>query len=208
MKKLLLIGFSLLLVPVFLFAQDSETVKIGEQVWTKMNLDLINFRNGDPIPLAQTEEEWIQAAENGKPMCVDFEFTWELGMIAGKLYNWYAVSDPRGLAPEGWHVPTDTEWNQLAEVLGGKEAATLKLKSLQGWEEGEGGSDESGFGGLPGGRIDHDGIFDEFGSTGYFWSSSESEGFGLNRNLDAGNSPFENAVCFKGYGLSVRLIKD
>ncbi len=207
MKKMVFAGLILLFFNM-VSAQEIETIKIGDQVWMAENLKTTTFRNGDPIPEAKTEEEWAQAAENGTPMCIVFEFHSEIEEFTGKLYNFFAITDPRGLAPAGFHVPTDAEWTQLAESLGGAEEANDKLKSVYGWEEGSEGTDESEFNGLPGGKIDKDGIFDEFGDFGYWWSSSEAEGFGLNRNLSIYDSPFEAATSFKGAGFSVRCVKD
>lgn len=208
MKKLNLMLILLLLVPGFLFSQEIQTVTIGNQTWTGGNLTVGTFRNGERVPEAKTLEEWAEASEQGKPMCIVYEFQTELVGMLGKLYNWYAVTDPRGLAPAGWHIPSDAEWTQLADALGGAELATDQLKSDLGWEEDYEGTNESEFDGLPGGKIDKVGIFDEVGINGYWWSSSESEGFGLNRNLSSESFPFEGAKSFKGAGFSVRCLKD
>src|SRR5260221_1474406 len=87
------------------------------------NLNVGSCRNGGPVPEARTEEEWVRVGREGKPAWCYYENKIENGVHYGKLYNWYAVTDPRGLAPPGWHVPTDAEWRQVTLFLGGEDAA-------------------------------------------------------------------------------------
>src|SRR5258705_4009172 len=96
-----------------------STVKIGAQEWMAENLDVSKFRNGDPIPEAKTSHEWWQAGQNGKPAWCYYNNDPVMGRLYGKLYNWYAVNDPRGIPPAGWHVPGDPEWTRLTNYLGG-----------------------------------------------------------------------------------------
>jgi uncharacterized protein (TIGR02145 family) len=107
-------------------------VAIGTQVWTTKNLDVATFRNGDAIPQAKTNEEWKSAGENKQPAWCYYENKASNGTKYGKLYNWYAVNDYRGLAPAGWHVPTDYEWTVLKNLLG--DDAGKKMKSSSGWD--------------------------------------------------------------------------
>jgi uncharacterized protein (TIGR02145 family) len=128
---------------VFLFAilslTYSQTVTIGSQVWMNKNLDVAKFRNGDPIPEAKTNEEWVKADKNKQPVWSNYDSNPANGSKYGKLYNWYAVNDPRGLAPEGYHVPTDAEWTKLENFLGSDSGK--KMKSATGWNSyTEGGS--------------------------------------------------------------------
>ncbi|MFN0200706.1 MAG: fibrobacter succinogenes major paralogous domain-containing protein [Bacteroidia bacterium] len=112
------------------------SVKIGNQTWAAKNLDVTTFRNGDAIPQAKTREEWEASEKTGKPLWAypAFDET-KANVDNGKKYNWFAVSDPRGLAPEGWHVSSRAEWTILREVVGGEdEKLTAKrLKSHTGW---------------------------------------------------------------------------
>jgi uncharacterized protein (TIGR02145 family) len=110
-----------------------KTVTIGTQVWMKENLNVSTFRNGDPIPEAKTDEEWKAAGDAKQPAWCYYNNDPKNGTKYGKLYNWYAVNDSRGLAPEGWHVPTDEEWTVLIGYLGGEKDITKKIKSTSGW---------------------------------------------------------------------------
>ncbi len=198
-----------------------ETVKIGEQVWKINNLNVDKFRNGDPIPEAKTTEAWIAAYHAGKPAWCYLNNDPANGERYGRLYNWYAVNDPRGLAPIGFHIPTDAEWTVLIEYLGGTFEAGEKMKSKNGWLNGGNGTNSSGFNGLPGGSrligfYDYN-TFDSWAdekTIGYWWSST-----GWNRWLYYGQSVriYEGDGRMVGrdstgtdgyFGLSVRLLKD
>ena len=109
-----------------------KSVKIGTQTWMTENLNVSTFRNGDPIPQAKSNEEWDLADENKQPAWCYYENDPKNGNKYGKLYNWYAVNDPRGLAPAGWHIPTDAEWTTLENQLG--DDAGKKMKSTSGWD--------------------------------------------------------------------------
>ena len=194
------------------------TVKIGSQIWATQNLDITTFRNGDDIPAAKTDEEWRKAEKEKKPAWCYYNNDSENGEKYGKLYNWYAVNDSRGLAPKGYHVPSSLEWESLVTNLGGKNSADgkitdtagKKLKSKNGWLEEGNGTNESGFFGVPGGARYDFGSFDNIGYTAIWWTSTQQEvTIGLNSivwyadnyvNTDNTNGP--------GAGLSVRCIKD
>ena len=193
-----------------LHTQDTiPTVKIGNQVWMVKNLDVVTFRNGDTIPEAQTFEEWRKASEEGKPAwCYQANLP-EYGQKYGKLYNWYAVNDPRGLAPKGFHVPTQAEWDSLVSYLGGEEIAGKKLKSTEGWREEGNGTNETGFSGLPGGCRFGSGDFHGVGGDAYFWSATEDAtsfawSFFLYFNFDSVRRSYDS----RGVGLSVRCLRD
>ena len=134
----------------------STEVTIGNQVWMTKNLDVDKFRNGDPIPHAKTNEEWVSYSNAGEAAWCYYDDDPANGEKYGKLYNWYAVSDPRGLAPEGWHVPSDKEWTVLTDYLGGEEKAGARMKSKNGWHDNGNGTNSSGFSGLPGGSRNAD----------------------------------------------------
>lgn len=128
-------------------------VKIGNQIWSNRNLDVSTFRNGDPIPEAKTPAEWQQFCKDRKPAFLYLYFGPKNGKKYGKLYNFYAVKDMRGLAPNGWHIPSADEFEILINNLGGKYSAGKKLKSKTGWNaEAGNGTNESGLNLLPSGR--------------------------------------------------------
>ena len=152
-----------------------EEVKIGKQIWMAKNLDVAQFRNGDPIPEAKTEEEWTEAGLNQTPAWCEYNNDSKNGKNYGKLYNWFAVNDPRGLAPEGWEIPTDKDWNRLVAILGKEHEAGSRMKSNNGWTKMGNGTGQSGFSALPGGYRNLFGEFYLIGQSGYWWSSSENE---------------------------------
>lgn len=148
-----------------------DTIKIGNQVWMARNLDVITYRNGDTIPQVQDEDAWDKLVTGA--WCY-YENKTANGTIYGKLYNWYAVNDPRGLAPEGWHIPTLDEWDQLSETLGPE--AGLQLKAASGWAKSGHGNNKTGFGALPGGSRDPGGLFEGIEEEVYWWSATLIEG--------------------------------
>jgi len=147
-----------------------DVTTIGNQWWMTKNLNVSTFRNGDPIPEAKSDEEWEKAGQNKQPAWCYYDNDPTNGVKYGKLYNWYAVSDSRGLAPVGYHIPSDAEWTILTDYLG---RASAKMKSEQGWAEDGNGTNSSGFSGLPGGSRSNDGAFGDIGKNGNWWSSSE-----------------------------------
>jgi uncharacterized protein (TIGR02145 family) len=111
-----------------------KTIKIGDQEWMSESLNVSTFRNGEAIAHAQTVEQWQKAGEYGIAAWRYYDNHPENGLIFGKLYNFFAVSDPRGISPEGWHVPTDDEWQSLVDFLGGDRVAGEHLKSKERWK--------------------------------------------------------------------------
>ena len=130
----------------------------------------------------------------------------------GKLYNWYAVNDPRNMCPLGWHVPTDAEYTLLTAYLGGESVAGGKMKSTgtQYWQSpNTGATNESGFSGLPGGSRNNDGSFSVIGDFGAWWSSTESyPSAAWYRGLGYISVDADSFSGFKTYGLSVRCLRD
>ena len=187
----------------------AQTINIGTQVWMTKNLEVSTFRNGDPIPEAKTAEEWKKAGINKQPAWCYYKNDPANGAKYGKLYNWHAVNDPRGLAPKGWHVPSDADWQQLTDYLGGWEAGG-KMKSTTGWTAPNiDASNRSGFSGLPGGVRDDDGTFSDVGNYGSWWSSTEfSTGTAWNRYLYYKDGDEGAGYYSKASGFSVRCIRD
>jgi len=193
------------------FKVDASTtnlnnIKIGTQTWTTKNLDVTTYRNGDAIPQVQDATAWSNLRTGA--WCY-YENNTANGSSYGKLYNWYAVNDPRGIAPKGYHIPTDNEWTILTENLGGESEAGTKMKSSSGWKNNGNGTNTIGFAGLPGGYRNSDGNFYYGGASGNWWSSSESNASNAwyrNWNDDNGNVDRNNYA--KQDGFSVRCLKD
>jgi clan AA aspartic protease (TIGR02281 family) len=165
-----------------------KSVKIGTQTWMSENLNVDRFRNGDLIPEAKTDEEWKKAGENKQPAwCYYNNAPKNNGYEYGKLYNWYAVNDPRGLAPKGWSIPSKSDYEILLKFLSPN--PLKKMKSTDSWFEwvkweGEWtifseGNNESKFNALPGGhRLSYnDGIwsFSDSGVYGFWWTSTKEQ---------------------------------
>jgi len=154
------------------------TIVIGTQQWMRENLDVVTYRNGDIIPEVKDGTEWGRLNELKKGAWCYYNNDPETGAIYGKLYNWYAVNDPRGLAPQGWHIPTDDEWTILSDKLGGLLEAGNKMRTPGNtWMPHMGvpneGTNESGFTGLPGGvRRETGNYFSTVGACGLWWSAT------------------------------------
>jgi uncharacterized protein (TIGR02145 family) len=156
--------------------ESYKEVTIGNQIWMSENLNVDKFRNGEPILHAKTDEEWENAGKNKQAAWCYYNNDPANEKKYGKLYNWYAVNDARGLAPEGWKVPTDQDWTALTDFLGGENIAEMKMKFTDFWTDNEGnsknGTNESGFSALPGGDRDYNGDYSDIGKDGVWWSSS------------------------------------
>jgi uncharacterized protein (TIGR02145 family) len=186
-----------------------KSVRVETQEWMNVNLDVSVFRNGDPIPEARSDEEWRNAGREGRPAWCYYENKTENGSRYGRLYNWYAVNDKRGLAPSGWHVSSDAEWRNTTDFLGGEDAAGTKMKSSNGWTDDGNGTNESGFTGLPGGCRDLNGRFGYIHKIGYWWSSTEYDNkLAWYRCIDKSPYYVYRTNYYKQNGLSVRCIRD
>ena len=183
-----------------------NTVKLGNQTWTTKNLNVGKYRNGDPIPQVQDNTAWTNLTTGA--WCYYLNNTAN-GTSYGKLYNWYAVKDPRGLAPTGYHIPTDAEWTSLTTYLGGETGAGTTMKSTSGWLNNGNGTNTSGFEGLPGGCRFSFGDFGNIGNRASWWSSSEiSTVNAWSRSLDNYNGDVNRYYSNPHVGYSVRCIKD
>jgi len=191
-----------------------HTVKIGTQCWTKTNLKVSKYRNGDKIRTGLGKRAWgnttsgAYAIYDNNPVNDGFY---------GKLYNHYAVMDSRGLCPTGWHVPSDAEWTALENQLGGSSVAGGALKSTAtqptpgGWDSpNAGATNSSGFTALPGGRRGSFGDFKYLSYVGYWWSSSAGSGsIAWIRNLNNSDvSYIRRHYGSSELGYSVRCCRD
>jgi len=186
------------------------SITICSQVWMAKNLDVATYRNGDPIPKVTDDAAW--AALTTGAYCYYDNDSATYAATYGKLYNWYAVNDPRGLAPAGWHIPTDAEWTTVETCLGGNSVAGGAMKEIgtTHWiSPNTGATNSSGFTGLPGGWRWTVGGSMSIGFDGYWWSSTEylttnaraCDLFYLQGGLGRDGSQ-------KRSGYSVRCIKD
>ena len=192
---------------------DIVSIIIGNQEWMVDNLKVTHFRNGDPIPQIADGNEWGALSTgaycfyNNTPLNTD---------IYGNLYNWYAINDERNLAPVGWHIPTDDEWLQLINFLGGDAVAGGALKSIGTLEDSDGlwhepnfgATNESGFTALPSGYRS----FNDYTNIGYrtfYWTSTEIYDYAASSwRVDSGVAEIANSYTNKQYGYSVRCLKD
>jgi uncharacterized protein (TIGR02145 family) len=222
-KNNLILTIAVLAIILFSTSGYTQTVTIGSQVWTSKNLDVSTYRNGDTIPQVQNADTWVNLKTGA--WCYG-ENKVSNGTKYGKLYNWYAVNDPRGLAPKGYHIPTDAEWKKLTDYFGGTFDAGTKMKSTIGWIENGNGTNSSGFSGLPGGyrtnsilSIDTNGYisndttksYSSIGTNGFWWSSTEDESVTINawmRDLNYYYGSVNRNSDYKNCGFSVRCIKD
>lgn len=185
-----------------------NTVQIGTQFWMAENLKTTKYKNGTPIPYIIGKNEWSNLT-TGAWSYYDYDIS--KNSLFGKLYNWYSVEGD-SICPNGWHIPSDTEWMELRNFLGGEDSAGGKMKQIgtEFWKSPNSqGTNESGFNALPAGNKGNDGIFNYETEYAFFWQKNDknltgtwyyflifSDGF-LKRN--DGN---------KTFGFSVRCLKD
>jgi uncharacterized protein (TIGR02145 family) len=201
------------------------TIQIGTQEWMQENLRTTQYLNGDVIPTGLNYSQWQNTTSGAWAFYNDSA---QYNNPYGKLYNWYAVADSRGLCPTGWHVPTGSEWNILikyldpsadttntgyqSQIAGGLMKTVGDLQSGTGlWQAPNGGAtNSSGFSGLPGGWRNYNAAWSGIGDLGFWWSASElSTTTALHRYLNyisggVGQSPYD----YKRNGFSVRCVRD
>jgi uncharacterized protein (TIGR02145 family) len=210
-----------------------KSVKIGNQTWMTENLNVDRFRNGDLIPEAKTDEEWKNAGENKQPAWCYYNNDPKNGLKYGKLYNYYVISDSRGISPLGCHIPSENEWRELIFFLDQKSTNTdngpmswisgKNLKSTSGWQPynsfDKNGDNKSKFSAKPAGVRNYLHKFENLGSLTHFWSTSESDvknpyvcDFPNDRCIYAFYLNTTNSVyrewTGKERGFSIRCIKD
>lgn len=189
-----------------------KTIVISNQTWMAENLKTTRYQNGTPIPNVTVSMQWNDLSTGawgnyGNQSSND--------AVYGKLYNWFAVNDPRQLCPTDWHVPTMIEWTELTTNLGGEEWAGGKMKITGTLEAGTGlwlspntgATNESGFSGLPGGIRYNAGTFNGLGGVGQWWSSTDVGFQARNLRLDYSNDNVELGTYPKTGGFYVRCMR-
>jgi len=195
-----------------------HTVKIGSQIWTVENLRVTHYNNGDLIPEVPDSVEWYNDKSGAR--CYYDNNKAKYDSIYGALYNWYVISDPRGITPKGWHVPTGQEYADLSTPLGNtpKAGGAMKEKGTKHWHSpNTGATNSSGFTALPGGARgitrEHRTVanFMDLGYYANFWTSSKTP---LSNNGEAWHLDYNSTWLNGGfsfddnYGFSIRLIKN
>jgi len=186
-----------------------KTVVIGTQTWIAENLRNTHYQNGESILEVRDTTTWINLSTGA--YC-DYNNSSSIVATYGRLYNWYAVKDSRNIAPNGWHVATEADWEVLTTYLGGESIAGGKLKEigLTHWQSpNTGATNETGFTGLPGGFCFVDGVSFYMGSIARWWSSTKIDNTSAQGRVMAYNSgEFHIGSYSMLFGLSVRCVKD
>ena len=180
---------------------DYETVQIGGQCWFAENLRAVNFSNGDPIPEMLDNEEWASLIEQGR---CSYQNSVVNSGFYGFLYNWWAHSDARNICPNGWHTPSNQEFNGLLNSTPEGMTQAEWLADDQSWN----GQNASNFTLLASGRRTDQGEFANLGERCVFWGDEVSADFANSRSRSTSSSGFSNDVRDKNYGASIRCIKD
>ena len=187
-----------------------KTVTIGTQTWMAENLRTTKYNDGTSIPLVTNDDKWSNLSTGAYCNCNN---TTNSDTIAtyGRFYNWHAVNTGK-LAPKGWHLPTDAEWIELIDYLGGLSDAGGKLKEIGAthWNNpNEGATNETGFTALPVGYRTNDGRFFNFGFQGCWWIAAEYlSGYPLCRLVTYQHSGVGRSAMIKEMGVSVRCVRD
>jgi len=184
-------------------------VKIGNQTWMKENLKTTRYRNGAYVKTNLNDIEW---QTNVTGACADYNNDPPITVVYGKLYNWFAVTNPLGLCPTNWHTPSDSEWTELANYLGGDSIAGGKMKEigLSHWAiPNVDATNSSEFTGLPGGYRLPTGPYFNIYSVGFWWSATQDSLTGAYfRTLNTSSNDLGRNNFKETYGFSVRCVKD
>jgi uncharacterized protein (TIGR02145 family) len=186
------------------------SVTICNQIWMQKNLDVSTYRNGDNIPQETDPTAWASLTTGA--WCWYNNDSASYASTYGKLYNWYAVNDSRGLAPLGWHVPSDSEWLTLGACLGGDSIAGGKMKeagTVHWLSPNTGADNSSGFTGLPAGYISDGAVMYGLDFLSLFWSSTEtSTDTAVYYFFNNNSSYLYRNNLTKKHGFSVRCLRD
>jgi uncharacterized protein (TIGR02145 family) len=186
-----------------------NTIKIGTQCWMQQNLKTTHYRDGSAIIEMEDSASWANAYGVGA-WCY-FEGNSSYNNTFGKLYNWYAATNPRQLCPAGWHIPTDSDFQKLSDYLGGNSVSASHMELISSlWQAPNNGADNSsGFSALPGGEREGYGSFDDFSIRAYFWTSTPYNSvFSWNRGVYTDDSICYHFFDINTAGHSIRCVGD
>jgi uncharacterized protein (TIGR02145 family) len=185
------------------------TVKIGSQIWMSENLKTTHYQNGDAIPFVKPPLSWGKLTTGSYS---DYNNDTTLVHEYGRLYNWYAVNDPRKICPPGWHIATDADWTKLSDFLGGASAAGAKLRetdTLHWYKPNAGATNSSKFSARGGGVREMYGGYMYLKLNGIFWcADAYSTTEAWKRDLAFNEAAITRFYTSKNSGLSVRCVKD
>ncbi|MFN5372578.1 MAG: FISUMP domain-containing protein [Bacteroidia bacterium] len=185
---------------------DFPFVAIGNQIWMAKNLNTLTYANGDSIKAVSSASDWKTLKTGAWSI---YSNKSENDNLNGKLYNWYAVSDKRGLCPVGWRVPSQDDWNQLIEYVGGNKIGAKFIKAPKVWQENKATSVSVGFDIIPSGFRNYYGSFFNLGYYASIWSLNESNlEDAIYVYLYYGSDSINQKEISKKSGLSVRCIKN
>lgn len=185
-----------------------KTVKIGDQIWLAENLNTELFSDGNPIGYLEDDWEWEKAGKSCKPAWCFYNNSYNNRKVYGNLYNWYAAVHPSGLAPLGWHIPSDKEFMQLIEYLGIDDCES-NIRSLSYWPNHINATNNSGFSGVPAGFRNNNGRFEGIGKEATWWSKTEyPPDWASTLPLSKLAIQKGKIISFKPTGYPVRCIKD
>ena len=207
--------------PISYSGYDYSTIAFEGTCWFAENLRTLAYSNGEDIPFNLTDSQWNYADYGATTVygeddgCNNYSSDIDScdPLVAfeeyGRLYNWYAVNDDRGLCPAGWHVPSEGEWYNLVSAFGGSSVAGESLKSTYGWSYEGQGTNESGFNGMPGGkRQDGSGYFSSAGDNGTWWTSTPYSSLARYSELKFNSNGVTNSYADRETGYSVRCVQE
>lgn len=207
--------------PLSYSGYDYSTIAFEGACWFAENLRTLAYSNGEDIPSNLADSQWNYADYGAATVygeddgCNNYSSDIDScdPLVAleeyGRLYNWYAVNDDRGLCPVGWHVPSEGEWYNLVSAFGGASVAGESLKSSYGWSYEGQGTNESGFNGMPGGkRQDGSGFFSSAGDNGTWWTSTPYSSLARYSELKFNSNGVTNSFADRETGYSVRCVQD
>ena len=212
LKALIIVNIRILLflISICFFSNKAipqkNTNSVVLEYFDDKNLAVSKFRNGDTIFHAKTKQQWLNAGKNHIPAWCYYNNDSSLNETYGKLYNWYAVSDERGLAPFGWRIPKEIDFKKIQNLLGDEAGHKIKSDSL--WYMNCNGSNSTGFSAIPSGFRDEFGDFKNITLQAYWWSSSTStKKVSTYIMLSYYSSSLLMADTYRSFGFSVRCVK-